>query len=238
MGQKQQPSTTTVEPPKYLQPYLKDIASEAQNLYQPGLTGAEQGAIDTAQGYAPMIGQGLDTMGATARGDFLFGGQGFNEALDAASRRIQPQVQSMFGRSGRSGSGLAQTAMTQALSDSFASQYGQERGRQQQAAMGMPGMVSQATQQQMGLAQMPEDVLFGNLGRYANILNPQAGMGSSSTSPMYKNTAGGALLGAGLGSIYGAPLGTMAAGASGLSALGALGGPLGMIGGGILGSLL
>jgi len=217
MGQQQQPSTTTMEPPKYLQPYLEDIAGQAQGIYQPGLTGAEQGAIGAAQGLT--AGQtGLGATEATARGDYLYGGQGFNQALDAASRRIIPQVNSQFARSGRSGSGLAQTAMAQALSDSFAGQYGQERGRQQQAAMASPGLQGQQMGNILSQAQMPQDILFGNLGRYANIINPQASMGGQQTSPMYKNSAAGGLGGSMLG-YY-------------------MGGPMGMLAGGILGGLL
>ncbi len=73
----------------------------------------------------------------TARGDYLYGGDGFNAAYDAASRKIIPQVDSAFERSGRTGSGLAQTAKTQALADAFAGQYGQER--QNQLAAGQMG---------------------------------------------------------------------------------------------------
>jgi hypothetical protein len=79
--------------------------------------------------------QGVNNFtGSTLNGDYLYGGQGFNAAVDAAGRKIIPQVQSAFEKSGRTNSGLAQTAMTQALSDSFAQQYGQERQNQLQAA--------------------------------------------------------------------------------------------------------
>jgi hypothetical protein len=75
-----------------------------------------------------------DLVAPTLRGDYLFGNPGFNEAYDAAARKIIPQVDSAFERSGRTGSGLAQQAKTQALSDAFASQYAQERSNQMQAA--------------------------------------------------------------------------------------------------------
>jgi hypothetical protein len=71
---------------------------------------------------------------STLNGDYLYGGEGFDQALDAASRKILPMVDSAFERAGRSGSGLAQQAKTQALADAFAGQYGQERQNQLTAA--------------------------------------------------------------------------------------------------------
>lgn len=69
----------------------------------------------------------------TIRGDYLYGGAGFNAAVDAATRKITPQVESAFASGGRLNSGLADVAKTQAISDAFASQYGQERQLQQNA---------------------------------------------------------------------------------------------------------
>ena len=54
------------------------------------------------------------------QGDYLHGGQGFNEAMDAAANDIQPRVQGAFNSAGRLNSGLAQTAMAGELSDAFA----------------------------------------------------------------------------------------------------------------------
>ncbi len=71
-----------------------------------------------------------DLIAPTLNGDYLFGGQGFNAAFEAAKNKILPQVDSAFERSGRTRSGLADVAKTQALSDAFAGQYGQERQNQ------------------------------------------------------------------------------------------------------------
>lgn len=71
-----------------------------------------------------------DVIAPTLRGDYLYGGPGFDAAYQAASNKIIPQVDSAFERSGRTRSGLADVAKTQALSDAFASQYGQERQNQ------------------------------------------------------------------------------------------------------------
>lgn len=70
----------------------------------------------------------------TLNGDYLYGGPGFNAAYQAAANKIIPQVDSQFNQAGRLHSGLADTAKTQALSDAFASQYGQERQNQLNAA--------------------------------------------------------------------------------------------------------
>jgi hypothetical protein len=77
---------------------------------------------------------GLSNLARVAGGGYLHGGSGFNAAMDAAARDIQPRIQSMFGRSGRHNSGLAQAAATQELGDVFAGLYGDERNRQMQAS--------------------------------------------------------------------------------------------------------
>ena len=59
---------------------------------------------------------------------------GFQNAFNAARNQITPQVDSLFGRAGRSGSGLAQTAQTQAEADAFANLYNQEQNRKLSAA--------------------------------------------------------------------------------------------------------
>jgi hypothetical protein len=82
----------------------------------------------------------LDQLAATARGDYLYGGEGFNAAVDAAYRRGMPQVLSRFGGAGRDDGGLAKVALAQAFADPFAAQYGQERGFQQEAQRLLPGM--------------------------------------------------------------------------------------------------
>lgn len=77
----------------------------------------------------------------TIRGDNLYGGKGFDAAIDAAlntaTNKVLPQIDSAFERSGRFNSGLAKTAQTQVLSDAvtnaFANQYGQERQLQEEA---------------------------------------------------------------------------------------------------------
>lgn len=77
-----------------------------------------------------------DTLSATARGDYLFGGDAFNAAVDAAVRQATPGILSTFGGSGAGGAsgGLAQEALGTAAIDAFARQYAQERANQVGAA--------------------------------------------------------------------------------------------------------
>lgn len=80
--------------------------------------------------------QTRETLEATARGDYLFGGQGFDQAVQAAVNAATPQILSVFGRAGPGGAtgALAQESVGRAAIDAFASQFGSERGRQLGAA--------------------------------------------------------------------------------------------------------
>lgn len=200
MGMSSAPPTKTTqvtEAPAYLQPYLKDVASQAQNIYQPGITPDVQSAITQAQA-TPQIGQaGVQGLQNTAQGNYLYGGPGFNAALDAATRRIMPQIQSGFARAGRGGSGLEHTAETQALADAFANQYGQERGMQQQAQMALPGLAQQQGMYGVNLAQLPQQIQQANLGNYANIISGMNRGGTTTQNQTnYQNKGAGALGGA------------------------------------------
>ena len=109
----------------------------------------------------------FDQLSGTLNGDYLHGGAGFDAAQQAAYNRITPQVQSAFSGGGRLQSGLAQTAQTQALGDSFAGLYNNERNRQLQAAQVAPSVDGTATQ---------SDPYFNNdLATYAGLL----GLGGS-----------------------------------------------------------
>lgn len=82
----------------------------------------------------------IDQLMRTVQGDYLYGGEGFNAAVDAAYRAGMPGVLSRFGGAGRDDGGLAKVALAQAFADPFAAQYGQERGRQLDAAQRLPGL--------------------------------------------------------------------------------------------------
>jgi len=261
MGKKSQPKeqTVTSSPWAPAQPYATDVMSKAQNLYNtqtpsfysgqtyanfsPEQEQAMNMQANMARAGTPGVMDAINANAATARGDYLYGGSGFNAALDAAQRRIQPQVQSMFGKFGRSNSGLANIGMTQALADSFASQYGQERANQMNAIGMLPQMANlayldsnklsevggfrQAMDQQgineaMARHQFGQDSPWEQLQRYQAMTQPYLNAGGTQTSPLYQNKGAGMLGGA----MAGAQIGSM---------FGPWGAAIGAIGGGILG---
>jgi hypothetical protein len=133
-----------------------EFLNTAQGTFLDAAQGVGTGFLDPAlaerlsgEGFdiADYIGQGRDAVGftetpgarealnATARGDYLFGGEGFDAAVDAAVRAAQPHIMSAFGGDAASvNSGLSQHAIGQSAIDAFANQYGAERGRQLGAA--------------------------------------------------------------------------------------------------------
>ena len=181
---------------------------------------------------------------ATMRGDYLYGGPGFNAAFDAARRAITPQVQGAFERAGRFGGGLAQEAETRALADAFAGLYGAERGRQM-TAMGMAPAMAQADYQdiqrlaQVGemqeardrerLAEQAQKWYFGQEAPYqrlAAIMPAFGGWNTMQMQPTQQRTS--PLAGA---------LGGAATGASIGSAIPGIGTGIGALGGAVLGGL-
>ncbi len=107
------------------------------------LRGAAQGGALPGQDVLSQLSQGgavpdqaRQTLEQTAGGDFLFGGQGFDQAVQAAQRAAQPGILSAFGSAGRGGAtgGLAQEAIGQSAIDAFARQFAQERQNQLGAA--------------------------------------------------------------------------------------------------------
>lgn len=113
-----------------------------------------------------------DALEATARGDFLHGGEGFNAAVEAAQRQAQPGILSAFGGAGAGGasSGLAQAAIGRSAVDAFASQFGQERKNQLDAAGRLGGF---------GLERRGQDIgaRSGDLDRSAEGAGLLAGLG-------------------------------------------------------------
>lgn len=252
-----------------VQPYLigsGGIYPEAQKLFQaggpktyPGQTyadftptqlQAQDLSIQRALNGSPVTNAAQTNITDTLNGNYLYGGPGFDAALNAASNRIIPQVNSSFEANGRYGSGLNQVAQTQALGDSFASLYNNERGRQMQAGLQAPGLantdltnlnlLSQVGAQQQGQNQnaindimnrynYAQQLPYSNLQNYASLIVPGAGLGrsQSATSPFYRNRTAGALGGAASGAALGAALaggGAAAGGAAGGAAAGATAG--------------
>lgn len=139
----------TTEPWAGQAPYIGRGFKEAAGAFldQPGYiakfdpaTIAAQEGILNASGDTTLSNSARDMINRTLRGDYLYGGEGFNAALNAARNEIIPKVQSSFASRGRTGSGLAQEAEAKAVGDVFASQYGQERQNQLRAGALAPSV--------------------------------------------------------------------------------------------------
>lgn len=241
------------------QPYLSHGFGQAQaqqgtpQTFFPGQTYAnfspqtEQALNLTEQralAGSPVQRAGNKQLTDTLNGNYLYGGEGFNAALDAAKRRILPQIDSQFAQGGRYGSGAHKAALTQTLGDSFASQYGQERENQLRSMLFAPqaaqadyqdlnalaGVGSQREgQAQSGIDEAMERHNFQQmepaerLARYMAMIQGNYGSSMSQQNQPFRGNRGagvlgGALGGAGIGSAFG-PIG---AGIGGL--VGGLGG--------------
>ena len=202
-------------------------------------------------GIIPQITQDLQN---TAAGNFLFGNEGFDEAVQASIRAAQPAILSTFGRAGGTPGGLAATAIQQVASDAFSRQFAAERQRQQAAQLALPqlsllpsdilssiGAENRALAQQELLAPITanEAVLSAAGGGVplASLLGQSSatsGPGRSSLAGGLTGALGGGALGLGLGAATASPAAAAAGG------IGALGGPLGIglgLGGALLGGL-
>ena len=132
------------------------------------------GMTSQAQGGSPlnaMAGQQLaDTMG----GSYLTGGQGFDQAMQAAMDAIRPGIDSQFAGAGRYGSGLHAQQIGKGFGQAAAGLYGQERDRMM-GASGMAAGVDQANyapyQALMQAGQMSEGYDQQNLQDQINRWN-------------------------------------------------------------------
>lgn len=181
-------------------------------------------------------------LNSTLRGDFLYGNPGFNASIDAAARRIIPQVQSSFEKSGRTASGLQDQAIAQAIADPFALQYGQERENQLKAQYLAPSTVAQDYADFGKLAQVgntreqrAQDILDNKVNRFnynQNIMQQQikdymplvSGNYGGTVTTNTTQSGGGSGGGSGLGGLGQALMfGGMGGGGGGGGLLGGLG---------------
>jgi hypothetical protein len=256
-------STTTVQksdPWDQQKPYLLTGFEQAQNLlnaptrqFYPGSTVvpfspesemAMQMQTNRAINGSPIQQAANNQLTNTLNGDYLYGGQGFNEAIDAATRKILPQVNSTFEGAGRTGSGLAQTAQTQAIADAFAGQYGNERENQLRSMFFAPQVAGLdydnisklaevgAQKETLGQEQTAEDIARYDFNQNArqqqvsDFLNMIQGNYGGTNSQTAQVNGGRSGLGSALG---GALQGASAASIFGLNPF--LGGGLGLLGG-------
>jgi len=135
------------------QPYLEELYRSAGSLKEqqayPGQTYADfSPESEAAMGMqeqralqgSPILAAGQEATRATAAGDYLYGGEGFNRAYAAAERQILPGISGSFSQAGRYGSGLHQESLSRGLGDAFAQLYSKERGLQSSAAAMSPQM--------------------------------------------------------------------------------------------------
>lgn len=138
------------------------------------LTGLQGGGLDPTA---------MDALERTAAGDFLYGGDGFNAAIEAAVRAAQPGIISTFGRAGPGAAtgALAQAAIGQAGIDAFASQFGQERQRQLGAAQTLADLGLTQTGQQADIASTIAGLDLSGRQLDANMAETLAQLGLADT---------------------------------------------------------
>lgn len=121
-----------------------------------------------------------EALTGTAQGDFLFGGQGFDQAVEAATRAARPGILSAFGRAGAGGAtgGLAQEAIGTSAIDAFARQFAQERQNQLGAAgtlggfgLAEEGLGLDAASRLAGLSESERGRELSSAGLLANFGN-------------------------------------------------------------------
>lgn len=179
--------------------------------------------------------------------NYLYGNPGFNAAFESSARKIIPMVESKFENSGRTSSGLARVGVAQALADSNADLYNQERDRSLKAALVTPqltandyddfdrlGAVGDARESlsqekiadEKGRFDYDQNIRRAMLAQYMNLINGNYGgttttTGSTSTAGRGFSglgALGGALSGASLGNTLGFSNPLIGAGAGLLSA--------------------
>ena len=261
--------TTNTAPWSSQQPYLAQGFATAKGLYfdepnptyYPGSTVVPfsgeteeslQGIAARARAGSPLVKDAQGLLSKTIAGDYLYGGQGFDAALNAARNKIIPDVESQFARQGRSGSGLARAAEAGQIGDSFAGLYNDERTRQQAAAGMAPSMAESDYRDfdrlgnvGMRREELSNEQLQDNMSRYDYSQNIrrrmleeymgliQGNYGGSTTSSV-PNQGGGMqgwqryLLNAGQGAAGGALYGGAAGGIGALPGA-AIGGGVGLL---------
>jgi len=110
----------------------KDLSSFLPPEVLASLTGTATGQTGAMNRIDPAA---LQALRESASGAHLYGGEGFDRAVQAATNAATPAIRSVFGSSAGGLSGIgARHAVGQSASDAVASQYGNERERQLRAA--------------------------------------------------------------------------------------------------------
>lgn len=212
---------TNTDPWSGQQPYLSQGFEGAQQgvLQQPGGTnvpfspetqyGLSQQANRALQG-SPLLGaanqQSMDTMA----GNYMSGGQGFNDFADSAWNAVRPQVDSGFASGGRYGSGAHSEALGKGFGRAMAPLYNAERGRQMGAMQGAPGLAmadytDPTMLQGVGAAREQQAQRFADepTRRLQNYMGLIGGSGYGGTTTQSGGTGSSPLLGAAGGAMSG-----------------------------------
>ena len=195
-------------------------------------------AIDSAQNYYDRV----------LAGDFLYGGDAFNAAVDAAYRAGMPGVLSAFGQGGRSDGGLAKVALAQAFADPFARQYRDERMLQDQSAKLAPGMALMPASILEGIGAAQDQRALQEAGLYTQMVQAAMPYLGSTTTQTGRGTTKGRNVSTGvvqqpyyegnpLVSGIGGAFSGAATGATIGSAVPAVGTGVGALAGGLLGGI-
>ncbi len=244
-GSKPQTSTTTSEPPKYLQPFLQQGMQGAQQQYQQGPAQYYPG--QTVVGFSPETESALGMQQQRAQnGSPLMGaanqyaqqtltGGAKNPYLDSmfnqAAGSTQTRLASEFAGGGRN-LDAARPARAEELGNLATSIYGgaydADRNRQNQVLGMAPGLAQNdyndiaqlrdvgAAREDLSGRQMQDEAArwdFGqnaagtSLDQYLSRLQGYPGGVASTSTPVYRNQAAGALGGAGLGYQVGSQFG-------------------------------
>lgn len=179
-------SNETVAPSAYAQPYI----DQAANANTAGFN-KSMGLLDK---YTPQLDQGISYFGDIANGQpqtnpFLEG------ILDRTRANTSDQVASQFSAAGRYGSGMFTDVLSRALADQENQlryqDYGQQRGRMDDAALKRAGLIESVVGMPQNLSGNYAGSTGGLLGRYLT---------SNGTSTTKQS---GGLLGGVLGSVLG-----------------------------------
>ncbi len=227
MGGKNKGSTqsTGYSPPAYAVEGLKDIATQAQNMFGnggPGFNPMQRQGLDAIGMNAGQLGgQAVGQVGATLGGDYLGEGNPYLQQIEErANRNVMSGMNATFGGAGRTGGGLHQQALATALGDVSSGIYGPayeaERNRQMQA-VNQTGQALNPYRMQFDAGEMDQLAGHENLSRYADLIariSGQAGGTTTSKTPG-RGAVAGALGGAATGAAIGGPWGALAGGVAG-----------------------
>lgn len=216
--------TTTTLPPAYQLPYLQYGLGQAKSIYDQGSQvvpfspyseQALQGTAQRAQQGSPLVGAAQNYAQQSLQGGFLGSNPFLDQTFEQARLATQGGLASEFARSGRNvgaSEGLRSQQLNDLATKIYGGAYGQER-QLQQASLG--SALPLANQDYVDLAQLrgvgadveglareyqeaPQQSLDRYLGRVGGIP-----AGSTTSSPLYRNSGASALGGALLGSQVG-----------------------------------